>query len=251
MLNRITIGKYYYGVSLIHRWNPVCKLFCSLLFILSVFAIEQWLYVFIYTIYLLFLLQFSGLSFSCYVKPIWGLRYMLLILFLFYFILGISYEQSILLVWKLVSVILYSTMVLYTTSIGDLTYALTCLFYPLFWIGIPTYLLSRVIGLALSFLPNILEHANQILKSLTVRGMDYKRMNIKQKLYIWKIVLFPLFDNSMRYADAVADTMEVRLYSTNQFHFRKNSLQFMDILGVLFHISLCILVWKDGLLCGI
>lgn len=251
MLNSITIGKYYYGASLIHRWNPVCKLFCSLLFILSVFAIEQWVLVFLYTIFLLFLLGFSGLSFSYYVKPIWGLKYMLLILLLFYFILGISYEQSILLIWKLISVILYSTMVLYTTSIGDLTYALTCLFYPLSWIGIPICLLSRMIGLALSFLPNILEHAAQILKSLTVRGMDYKRMDMKQKLYIWKIILFPLFDNSMRYADAVADTMEVRLYATNQFRFRKNSLQFMDILGILFHIFLCILVWKDGLLCGI
>lgn len=251
MLNSITIGKYYYGTSLVHRWNSVCKLFCSLLFILSVFAIEQWVLVFIDTIFLLFLLRLSGFSFSYYGKPIWGLKYMLLILLLFYFILGISYEQSLLLIWKIISVILYSTMVLYTTSIGDLTYALTCLFYPLSWLGIPIYLLSRMIGLALSFLPNILEHANQILKSLTVRGMDYKRMSIPQKLYIWKIVLFPLFDNSMHYADAVADTMEVRMYSTKQFRFRKNSLQFMDVLGVSVHIFLCIFVWKGDLLCGI
>lgn len=248
MLNSITIGKYYYGASLIHRWNPVCKLLCSLLFILSIFTIEQWIFVFIATIFLLFLLLNSSLSFSYYVKPIWGLRYMLLILFLFYFIFGISFEQSILLIWKLISVILYSTMVLYTTSIGDLTYALTCLFYPLSWIGIPVLLFSRMIGLALSFLPNILEHADHILKSLTVRGMDYKHMKIRQKLYIWKAILFPILDNSIHYADAVADTMEVRMYSTNQFRFRKNSFQFMDILGVLLHICLCILVWKDGLL---
>ncbi len=251
MLNNITIGKYYYGTSLVHRWNPVCKLFCSLLFILSIFTIEQWIFAFINTIFLLFLLLCSGLSFSYYTKPIWGLRYMFLMLLLFYFIFGIPFEQSALLIWKLVSVILYSTMVLYTTSVGDLTYALACFFYPLSWIGIPTFLLSRMIGLTLSFLPNILEHANQILKSLTVRGMDYKRANIKQKLYIWKAILFPIFDNSMHYADAVADTMEVRLYSENQFHFRECSFHCMDILGVLFHICLCILVWKDGLLCGI
>lgn len=252
MLNSITIGRYCYRDSLIHRWNPVCKLISSILYILFVFQVEQWIQVCLFSLFLLMLLLLSGFSVSYYFRPIWNLRYMIFALIFFYFLFGIPFYQSFLLIWKMVVVILYSMMVLYTTPIGDLTYALTILMYPLSWFGIPVLLMSRMIGLSLSFLPNIMEQARRILKSLTVRGMDYKYAHFKQKLQIWKMILFPLMDNSFRYADTVADTMEVRLYSVDQkIRFRKMSIHFWDMIQLVLHIGLCLFAWRGVILCGI
>ncbi len=250
MLNSITIGKYCYGTSFIHRWNPICKLLCSLMYILFVFMVNQWIQVCLFTLFLLVLLFFSQFSCFHYFKPVWNLRYMILILLFFYFLLGIPFDQSFLLIWKIVVVILYSTMILYTTPIGDLTYAITVLFYPLSWLGIPIILMSHMIGLSLSFLPNLMEQTRKILKSLTVRGMDYKHLHFRQKIKIWKMILFPLMGNSLRYADMVAETMEVRLYSINQKpFFRKVSVEFWDVLGFILHLCLCL--YGGIILCGI
>lgn len=253
MLNKIAIGKYYYGTSIIHQWNPIIKLICSFCFILFLFMSEQIFIGFLFGMMLFFLMCLSGVSFCYYIRLVWQIRYMLIFLFLFNWMFGVSFVQNSFLSFKLICVIIYSSILLYTTSISDLTYAITFLLYPLSWIHIPIHLISHMIGLALSFLSNMIEHTNCILKSLSVRGMDYKSSSLKQRLYIWKIILFPLFDLALHHADCVADTMEVRLYhiESKKFHFRKLPIHIFDIIQLILHLSICTLVMKEGVICGI
>lgn len=249
MLNKIAIGRYYYGNSWVHNWNPVVKLICNLLFVISVFLCKDWMVAGVLGILLFLLLLQSEIPLAHSFRSIWGVRYLLIFLFLFNLLFGISLERNFLLMFQLVTIILYSTMILHTTSIRNLIYAFSCLLYPLSWIKVPVSLLAQMIGMAISFLPNILIQADRIMKSMKVRGIDYKNSSIRQKFQILKVILFPLFDASLRYADGVADTMEVRLYclEKGKINFSKQPLYFFDIFQLVLHILILILVWKEGL----
>ncbi len=249
MFDNIIIGKYYYGKSVVHNWNSFSKLLCSLCFIISVFAIDQISVLLFYIVVLILLLLLSDISCKYYAKVVWSTRYFLIFLFLFHLIFGTNVVESILLIIKIILILLYSAMVLYTTSIQKLTDSFTLLFYPLTFLRIPITFISRIIGLSISFLPIVLQQTQRILKSLTVKGIDYKNSTIQQKLNIWKLLITPLLMNAFHYADNVAFTMETRLYYIGEK--QKISIErfyFFDIFQIIFHLLMLILVWKEGII---
>lgn len=247
MLNKFTIGKYHYGTSIIHKWHPVLKVCCSLLYIIATFLIDEWNLAFLFILVLFLLINLSGISIIYYWHMIVQIRYFLFFLFLFNCLFGLSFFKNSLLLFQLISIILYSGMVQYTTSISNLTYSLSCLLYPLSWVGLPIYLISHMVTLALSFLPNLINHGNLILKSLSARGIDYSHCSFFKKMRIWKFILFPIFNLSFQYADDVAQTMEIRLYNLDyqKFPVRNLKIHLFDIFQLLLHILMFILVWKE------
>lgn len=251
MLNRITIGKYVYGNSLVHKWNPIIKLICSFCYIMALFSIRGWQVSILFGIILFFFLVQSGIRMKAYLQLIWQLRYMMFFLFLCNWLFGVDFLQNSLLLFKMNGALLYSAMVLYTTPIRDLTDAIVFLLHPLSYFRIPVYLFAHMIGLALSFLPNLLISSHQILKALCARGMDYAHSSFRQKLTIWNYILNSLMNQSLRYADAIAETMEVRLYMVNQKRKRKFTIGNLDWVFMFIHIFLIVLVRKEGVLCAI
>ncbi len=250
MLDKISISRYYYGNSLIHQWNPISKLICSLCFIICTCLIQQMSVIILLMIVLLLLLFSSNIPFSYYGKAVWNFRYFLLFFFLFNYVCQMPIEQNILLLCKLILIGLYSTMILFTTPIGEFTLAISVLLYPLTWIHIPVNLISRMISLSISFLSTLMQQANNILKTLAVRGIHYDSGSVKQKLYIWRIILLPIFIGAFRHADDIAYTMEIRCYSleVNNQGMCKISLRFFDLLQLALHVLIIVLVWKEGML---
>lgn len=252
MLNKITIGRYIYGTSIVHCWNPIVKLSCSFIYIITLFTLKDWWLFFLFGFILIALILQSGIRIKIYIQQIWQIRYMLIFLFLFNGLFGLSMFTNLLILLKLIVSFLYSSMILYTTPIEDLTYATTYLLTPLSWIHIPIELISHMIGLALSFLPNLLEQTNQILKSLYVRGIDYKNSNLKQKIFIWRLLLNHLLNRSFSFADSVADTMEVRLYDIRgKKNVRQLSISKIDLFLLILHIMLFLLTLLEVILCVI
>lgn len=250
MLNRITIGRYCYGTSKIHNWNPIIKLICSLIFVFSVFLCKGWISISFLGILLSLLLLQSAISFIYYWKCIWSIRYFLVFFFVFNLLFQVPLTKDVLLMIQMIMVVLYSVMVLYTTSIRNLIYSFTYFLYPLSWVGIPIFSLAQVLGLSISFLPIILFQTSKIMKSLIARGIDYQNSTLRQKFEVIKIILFPLLDLSFEYADKVSDTMEVRLYRTDEksFHFQDLSISFFDLFQLVLHILIFILILKEGVL---
>ncbi len=237
MLNRITIGKYVYGNSIVHNWNPIIKLVCSLFYIASLFLFSN-LYSMIFFVFLvIFLLFFSKISLKVYLKVVWQIRYILFFLILFNCLFGTSLSQNLVIILQLVCALLYSTVVLFTTPISDLTYAIMVLLSPLTIFRIPIPMISHMIGLALSFLSNMLVYTNQILKSLSARGMDYFHCSLMEKVKVWKLILNLLFAHSIQHADEIANTMEIRLYEidSKRIIFRKFNFSYYDVILLIFH----------------
>ena len=124
------------------------------------------------------------------------------------------------------------------------------MFLPLKLIGIPVNKMALSISLALRFIPTIIDQGNKIIKSQASRGIDYYNSGIKGKLLAIKSLIIPMFVLSIKKADDLADSMEIRLYNVNKkrTNFRQNPWRFYDTFLVLLHLGLFILIMKEVVL---
>ena len=150
----------------------------------------------------------------------------------------------------MIYILLYTSILTLTTPPTEITYGLEKLFLPLKLIGIPVNKMALSISLALRFIPTIIDQGNKIIKSQASRGIDYYNSNLKGKILAIKSLIIPMFALSIKKADDLADSMEVRLYNVNskRINFRQNKWHFYDTFLVLMHLSLFILIMKEVVL---
>lgn len=244
MLNNIVIGRYYYGNSYVHKLNPVIKLISSIIMVTSVFLSDNIHVILVMSLLTLLLSIASDISLKRITRNIYGLKWFLLSLLIIDIVFGISYLNMI----KVVIIITYTSLILYTTSINNVIGALNTILKPLTIFKININKLSFLIGLSISFIPNLIEQFNKILKSIKVRGIIIKRVNLKQKILVLKSMIIPIFETSLKRADALADLMELRMYNLSSLYVSKvnKKIKFNDIFQIIIHIMILILVVKEG-----
>ena len=88
------------------------------------------------------------------------------------------------------------------------------------------------------------------MKSLASRGIDYKKTNLRGKLSIIKAIIFPIFVLTIRRADHLAESLEVRGYNieNNYFDDVKEKWNIFDVFILLIHIILFIILILGGIL---
>ena len=165
-------------------------------------------------------------------------------------IVGSNLSVTIITLLRLIYVLLYTSILTLTTPPTEITYGLEKLFLPLKLIGIPVNKMALSISLALRFIPTIIDQGNKIIKSQASRGIDYYNSNLKGKILAIKSLIIPMFALSIKKADDLADSMEVRLYNVNskRINFRQNKWHFYDTFLVLMHLGLFILIMKEVVL---
>ncbi|MFI3307057.1 MAG: energy-coupling factor transporter transmembrane protein EcfT [Mycoplasmatota bacterium] len=220
MLNNIKIGKYYYTNSFLHNLNPVLKIiiFC-ILFILS-FISNLYMNIPVFIIIFIIILL-SKINIKNYIKTILSLKFLILSLL----IINIFFEMELLeiinIILKLINIVNISSILLYTTTINDITIGLNYLLKPLKKIKININELIFTTTLAIRFIPNIIEQTNKILKSQASRGVDYNNSNVKEKITIINSLFIPSFYMSIKKANNLADAMEVRQYDLENIKIKK------------------------------
>ncbi len=147
-----------------------------------------------------------------FIASIWLL---LSIVFINYFLIGRDTQYIIILVLRLFGLILLSSVFLSSLSIMDIGFAIEECFYFLRYIKIPVYVLSSVIVLSLKFIVLIKEEALRIQKAQKARGLDFKLMSIKDKLYNIINLFIPIIIFSIQSSIKIAIAMEIRGYSSN------------------------------------
>ena len=145
---------------------------------------------------------------------------------------------------RLISIVLYTSILTLTTSPTEITYGLEKFLSPLKIIKVPVNKIALSISLALRFIPTLIDQGNKILKSQASRGVDYYNSNIKDKFMAIKSMLIPMFVITLKKSDDLADTMAVRLYNVNEkrTNFRVNKWSFFDIYMVIIHVCILILI---------
>ncbi len=136
---------------------------------------------------------------------------------------------------RLILLMIFSSLLTFTTSPIQLTDALENLLSPLKKIGVPAHEFAMMMTIALRFIPTLLEELDKIVKAQKSRGVDFESGNFFNRLKNFVPVLVPLFISSFRRADELAMAMEARCYKGGEgrTHFRQLKFQRLDFLVAL------------------
>ena len=131
---------------------------------------------------------------------------------------------------------------MYTTPINSLTYGLQLLLKPLKKINSNKIALS--ISFSLKFIPIVLEQATNTIQSLKARGIDYNKETLKNKLEILKLIIIPIFVNSIKKSDNISDILELRLYDVNKMrtNYRINEWNLKDTIFITLNVIILLIV---------
>ena len=255
MMRKLTLGQYYSVDSVIHRMDPRLKIRFVLVFILlslpdrSVPLFALLTAVFVVTV------LFSRV-------PLWhmllGTRGILIFLLLCSGInLFTTYGDTLLTIgplklteagllkfgfvtWRLVLILFFSSLLMYTTRPGELTDGFEKCFH------LPGSV-AMGITIALRFLPVLVTELDRILKAQEARGADLHAGGPIRRLKALKTVIIPLFQNAVNRAGNLADAMEARCYTGGKGRTRLVPLKYdtRDLMG---YLLLCGLIAAAGFL---
>ena len=226
-LKDITLGQYFPGKSLIHRFDPRSKIIFTVLFIVAIFLCRTLLS---YVLPVVILLAFIAISkvqpkvFLKGMKPVIFIVVCTALLNLFYTsgdvlwsfgILKITEEgiwKAVFMVIRILLLISCTLLLTYTTSPILLTDGLERLLRPLKKVKFPVHELSMMMSIALRFIPTLIQETDKIISAQKARGADFDSGNLMQKAKALIPILIPLFIASFRRAEELATAMECRCY---------------------------------------
>lgn len=269
MLSDITLGQYFPGNSFIHRLDPRTKILATLIYIIAIFFADSFLSYGILTGFALAVILFSRLPLMMVLK---SLKPIMIIVVL---TLGIhmftALGETVLFTWKFLSVtqeglelgvkmslrlmllLLFSSVLTFTTSPIVLTDGIESLLRPFKKIGVPAHELAMMMTIALRFIPTLLEETDRIMKAQTARGADFSSGNLLQRAKNMLPLLVPLFISAFRRADELAVAMESRCYRGGEGRTRMHELMYKGIdyaaFGTIFALTalLAFLRWSTAL----
>ena len=243
MLNNITLGKYYQKDSVIHRLNPVFKIISLVIMIISIFFIDSYIDVIMLGSYLLLSIMYSNIGMRVYLKNIFGIKIFLIFILIINLIFYTGFNRIVFDLFKIIFIILYSSILTYTTVITELTYGIERILKPFNRI-IPVSDIAMVITLTIRYIPSLTYEANRIIRAQKIRGINFDTNNIKEKIVSISGILMPMFVMSIKKSNTMADIMDLRLYNygKSKTNYRSNNWKILDTLLLILNILILIIV---------
>lgn len=260
MIRDITIGQYYQTESPIHRLDPRLKIVATLLYIVALFVVDD---------FIGFAIAFAGLEAVTLLSKVphkfilKGLRPVFLIIF-FTLAINMFMVQGDVLVQlgrlhitvqglqmaafmgiRLVLLILGSSILTLTTRPISLTDGIEALLAPFKRFGLPAHELAMMMTIALRFIPTLLRETDKIMKAQQARGADFETGNILRRAKALIPILVPLFISAFRIAQDLAMAMEARCYGCGIKRTRMNEIRFEKrdvIAAIIFTCFLAVIV---------
>lgn len=265
MIRDITLGQYYPGNSFIHRLDPRVKIMATIIYIVSLFVVDD---------FLGFAVAFAGLAGIIAVSKVplkfilRGLKPVFLIISFTFIInmfmvkgevlisvgfLTITKEglrTAVFMAVRLVILIIGSSLLTLTTKPISLTDGIEALLSPFKRFGLPAHELAMMMTIALRFIPTLLEETDKIMKAQQARGADFESGNIIRRAKALIPILVPLFISAFRIAQDLAMAMEARCYGGNIKRTRMNGMKFMsrDIAASLIFVGFIALIVLERIL---
>lgn len=155
--------------------------------------------------------------------------------------------QAVFMTFRLVLLIIGSSVLTLTTKPISLTDGIEYLLKPFSKIGVPAHELAMMMTIALRFIPTLLEETDKIMKAQQARGADFETGNILQRAKRLLPILVPLFISAFRIAQDMAMAMEARCYRGGDQRTRMHPMKYKrrDYIGgsaVILFMAGCIAV---------
>ena len=260
MIRDITLGQYYPGNSWIHRLDPRVKILATILYIVALFVVKDFIGFATAFVGLVAVTAISKVPVSFIMR---GLKPVFLII-LFTFVINMFMIKGEVLVslWfleitreglrtavfmgvRLVLLIIGSSLLTLTTKPISLTDGIEALLSPFRRFGLPAHELAMMMTLALRFIPTLLEETDKIMKAQQARGADFESGNIINRAKALIPILVPLFISAFRIAQELAMAMEARCYGGSVKRTRMNGMKLCSrdlAASVIFVIFLALIV---------
>lgn len=227
MISDITIGQYFPGDSVIHKMDARMKIILVLFLIVSIFICKNIVSLAAVILCTVILVLVSKIRFKTVLKSIKPLVIIILItavLNLFYGegeplvqlgrlkITANGIETAVFMAIRIITLVVISSLLTYTTSPTELTDALERLLKPLTFVKVDVHSIAMTMTIALRFIPTLIEEIEKIMAAQKSRGADMDSGGLIHRAKALIPVLIPLFVSSFRRASELAYAMECRCY---------------------------------------
>ncbi|EGD31342.1 energy-coupling factor transporter transmembrane component T family protein [Streptococcus sanguinis] len=260
-MDKLILGRYIPGNSIIHRLDPRSKLLAMFLFILLIFwannlVTNLLLFVFVFSLVLL-----SKVPLKFFLKGIQSMVFIIAFTTLFQLFLtsggatifrfafvriteaGLS--QAGIIFSRFILIIFFSTLLTLTTTPLSLSDAVESWLKPLKVFKVPAHEIGLMLSMSLRFVPTLMDDTTRIMNAQRARGVDFGEGKLVQKVKSIIPILIPLFASSFKRADALAIAMEARGYNGGEgrTRFRRLAWKRNDSLAIISLLILAILLY--------
>lgn len=241
MIRDITLGQYYPEYSWVHKLDARLKIIITLLYLVALFLIKDFGGYIIAIIALASVIAISKVPLKFILR---GLKPIFIII-IFTFTLNMFMTKGTVLVelgplditkeglytavfmaFRLILLIIGSSLLTLTTKPIKLTDAIESLLNPLKRIGVPAHELAMMMTIALRYIPTLLEETDKIMKAQMSRGSDFETGNIFKRARKLVPLLVPLFIGAFRIAQDLALAMEARCYRGGEGRTKMHEMKF-------------------------
>ncbi len=252
-LRDITLGQFFPGSSIIHRFDPRAKLIFILFFVAAIFIADSPIAYAVVLTVLILGISLSTVRFSVFrrgLKPILIIVLFTAVMNLFFtqsgdnlFSWGIFHittggvERAFYMMLRIIMLLLSTLLLTYTTSPLMLTDGLEHLMRPLKALKVPVHDFSMIMGIALRFIPTLIQETDKIISAQKARGADFESGNLLRRAKALIPILIPLFVSAFRRADELSIAMDCRCYTGSGQRTRLRELRYAPRDGILLLIG--------------
>ena len=227
-MDKLILGRYIPGNSMIHRLDPRSKLLAMFAFLLLIFWANNLITNVLIIAFVFAMVLLSQIRLSFFIN---GLKPMIgIILFTTFFqvfftpgasvlwefwIFKVSIEglqQALIIFIRFVLIIFFSTLLTLTTTPLSLADGIESGLAPLKRLKVPVHEIGLMLSMSLRFVPTLMDDTTRIMNAQRARGVDFNEGNLIQKVKSVIPILIPLFASSFKRADALATAMDARGY---------------------------------------
>ncbi|MDO4786010.1 MAG: energy-coupling factor transporter transmembrane protein EcfT [Fretibacterium sp.] len=219
-LSATSMGQYVPIDSPVHRLDPRAKLLGLVLLVSAVFASSDPLSLGICILALFGIVFLSGLPWRTILRSSRPILFLVAFTLVFNVVselwmgrsLGGSLARGGLTALRLMVLMLFAVLLPLTTAPLELADGLERLLRPLARFGFPSHECAMMTGVALRFIPLLMEETDRIIRAQLSRGARLDQGGIVRRVMAFFPVLIPLFVIVFRRADEMALAMEARGY---------------------------------------
>lgn len=247
----ITLGQYFPADSVIHRLDPRVKILSLIAYIVLIFCTFNFASLAFLAAVVLLIVLLSKVPLKMYLKSLKVIIVIVAITSLLNLFYGTGepifqwgfikvtwdgVKNAIFVCVRIICLILFSSVLTFTTSPTDLTDALERLMKPLTIFHIKVHEIAMMMTIALRFVPTLLEETDKIMAAQKARGADMESGSLITRIKALVPILVPLFVSAFRRAYELAVAMECRCYRGGEGRTRMKQLRLAkrDYISIVF-----------------
>lgn len=248
-MQNLTFGKYISGNSPLHKVDPRIKIISSVLLFGFIFSTKSLISLSFVFLALIITVLLSSIKLSKFLKSLKAIIIFTFITNVINLIFEIHTMQKNLIdvehyiiinycitFLKMFSLILISSVIMYTTSPTGISAAISSLLSPFKYLGLNTEEVAITITISIRFLPILLSEAKNMILIQKSRGVSFDNKNIFLKIKALFFIIIPVFTLSFKKAHELAEAMESRCYDVNNPRTKYKILKFKseDVVAIIY-----------------